>query len=328
VGKSYHDFASAYLGRCKVIGATCIGVAAKGYVSDLEFDWVIVDEAGRATPPELLVPLVRGRRIVLVGDHRQLPPIVGHDLDEAIQEIGNVERDMLESSLFQELIEHTPDPVQLPLTIQYRMHPKIGNLIGGCFYADIGLENGTGEEERRHNLSWVRQPVVWYSTKQLPNHREVAAGHSRRNQAEADAIASLLDRMEASYAETGIWDKTVGVITGYLAQKAALRQKILARQSHWSHLKEVEVDTVDAYQGRERDVIIYSVVRSNPQGKIGFLRDERRLNVALSRARELLIIVGDEDVEFADVKGGNPFHTVIHHIRSHEDECALEALRK
>jgi hypothetical protein len=327
VGQSYDDFASAYLGRCKVVGATCIGVAAKGYVSDMEFDWVIVDEAGRATPPELLVPIVRGRRIVLVGDHRQLPPIIGRDLDEAIRGAGDVRRDVLEVSLFQELIERVADKlVQLPLTIQYRMHPAIGTLIGECFYADVGLENGVDEEERQHGLSWAKRPVIWYSTKRLSNHRDVQSGYSRQNQAEVDAIVALLDRIETSYAEAGIWDRTVGVITGYLAQKAALRQKILARQERWSHLKEVEVDTVDAYQGRERDIIIYSVVRSNPEGKIGFLRDERRLNVALSRARQLLIIVGDEDVEFANVQGSNPFNTVIRHIRSHQDECTLEAL--
>jgi len=327
VGRSYHDFASAYLGRCKVVGATCVGVAAKGYVSDMEFDWVIVDEAGRATPPELLVPMVRGRRIVLVGDHRQLPPIIGRDLDEVIRQTGDVRRDVLEVSLFQELIERVGDkPVQLPLTVQYRMHPAIGTLIGECFYADVGLENGVDGEERRHGLPWAKRPVIWYSTKQLSNHRDVLAGYSRQNQAEVDEIAALLDRIEASYAEAGVSDRTVGVITGYLAQKAALRQKIMARRERWSHLQEVEVDTVDAYQGRERDIIIYSVVRSNPEGKIGFLRDERRLNVALSRARQLLIIVGDEDVEFADVRGSNPFHTVIHHIRSHQAECTLEAL--
>ncbi|MBN1450025.1 MAG: AAA family ATPase [Anaerolineales bacterium] len=326
VGKNYRDFASAYLSRCKVVGATCIGVAAKGDVSDLEFDWVIVDEAGKATHPELLVPLVRGRKMVLVGDHRQLPPTIGRDLDEAIQKADGVHREMLQTSLFQELIEGAQKNVKLPLTIQYRMHPAIGTLIGECFYSDVGLQNGVQEQERQHMLEWCPRSVVWYSTKKLPEHSEVRSGYSRMNQAEVDSVLALLDQIEASYTSAGIFDKTVGVITGYLAQKAAIRQKVSAGRARWPHIQDVEVDTVDAYQGRERDIIIYSVVRSNPQGKIGFLQDERRLNVALSRARELLIIVGDEDIEFAGGRS-NPFFAVIHHIRHHPADCALEALR-
>ena len=326
VEKNYGEFASAYLRRCKVVGATCIGVAAKGDVSEMEFDWVIVDEAGKATPPELLVPLVRGRKIVLVGDHRQLPPTIDRELDEVIKEDPNLSRERLEVSLFQDLIEGVEDNVQLPLTVQYRMHPAIGTLVGECFYQEVGLENGVSPSDRQHGLSWCTRPVVWYSTKARPNHHEVKLGYSRLNQIEVDEVISLLERLETSYAELGIRGKTVGVITGYLAQKAALRQKISVKSHLWTFINDVEVNTVDAYQGRERDIIIYSVVRSNPKGKIGFLRDDRRLNVALSRARELLIIVGDEDIEFADVRGDNPFYTVIQHIRSHPNECVLEVL--
>lgn len=167
---------------------------------------------------------------------------------------------------------------------------------------------------------------MWYSTKRLPKHEEAVSGHSRLNQAEVDGVIALLDRIEAAYTSSKVYDKTIGVITGYLAQKAALRQRIAARKDRWLHIQDIEVNTVDAYQGRERDIIIYSVVRSNPKAKIGFLRDERRLNVALSRARELLIIIGDEDIEFADVRGGNPFHVVINHIRKNSAQCALEDL--
>jgi superfamily I DNA and/or RNA helicase/serine/threonine protein kinase len=327
VGKDHRDFEPAYLAYARVVGATCIGVAAKGAMSELEFDWVIVDEAGRATHPELLVPVVRGAKIVLVGDHRQLPPIISRDLDGALEDVGHIQRDTLETSLFQELIEGAADLVHLPLDVQYRMHPAIGTLIGNCFYSDLGLQNGVDADERDHGLSWCPHSVIWYSTERLPNHSEVPVGHSKRNEAEIDAIVRLLDQIEASYAEADVQDKTIGIITGYLAQKAALRQRISAMQSRWPHLEDnIEVNTVDAYQGRERDIIIYSVVRCNVGGKIGFLRDERRLNVALSRARELLIIVGDVDVEFAKVDGINPFYTVVKHIRSHPEDCVLEVM--
>jgi len=325
VGKDYRDFSSAYLSRCKVVGATCLGVAAKGDISELEFDWVIVDEAGKATHPELLVPIVRGRKIVLVGDHRQLPPTIGRDLDEAIKSEG-LQREALETSLFQELMQAAGEAVKLPLTKQYRMHPAIGTLIGKCFYPDVGLENGVNAADRQHGLPWCSRTVIWYSTKRLPKHEEAVSGHSRLNQAEIDGVIALLEHIEAAYTTSKMYDKTIGVITGYLAQKAALRQRIAARKDRWLHIQDIEVNTVDAYQGRERDIIIYSVVRSNPKARIGFLRDERRLNVALSRARELLIIIGDEDIEFADVRGGNPFHGVINHIRKNPAQCALEAL--
>lgn len=325
VGKDYRDFSSAYLSRCKVVGATCLGVAAKGDISELEFDWVIVDEAGKATHPELLVPIVRGRKIVLVGDHRQLPPTIGRDLDEAIKSEG-LQKEALETSLFQELMQAAGGAVKLPLTKQYRMHPAIGTLIGKSFYPDVGLENGVDAADRQHGLPWCSRTVMWYSTKRLPKHEEAVSGHSRLNQAEVDGVIALLDRIEAAYTSSKVYDKTIGVITGYLAQKAALRQRIAARKDRWLHIQDIEVNTVDAYQGRERDIIIYSVVRSNPKAKIGFLRDERRLNVALSRARELLIIIGDEDIEFADVRGGNPFHVVINHIRKNSAQCALEDL--
>ena len=325
VGKSQRDFSSAYLTHCKIVGATCIGVAAKGDVNKVEFDWVIVDEAGRATPPELLVPIIRGQRIVLVGDHRQLPPTVNKEMDEAIEQLDGVSRTMFQTSLFQQLMERGTNQVQLPLTIQYRMHPTIGRLISKCFYEEK-LENGVGSQERLHGIAWLSHPVIWFSTKDLPHHDEISEGYSYRNDAEIEVITRLLDRINATYTQTNITGKTIGLITGYQPQKAALRRQVSANTQRWQKLPDIEVNTVDAYQGRERDIIIYSVVRSNRKGKIGFLQDVRRLNVALSRARELLIIVGNEDIENADVRGQNPFYDVINHIRSDKD-CALEVFK-
>jgi superfamily I DNA and/or RNA helicase len=185
------------------------------------------------------------------------------------------------------------------------------------------LKPGITAEDRNHGLNWCPTPVVWYSTKTYPHHLEVSVGTSFRNEAEIGIIIDLLDKIEDSYAELEKTDKSIGIITGYRANKSELQKRIAAGEYKWPHLTEIEVNTVDAYQGRERDLIIYSVVRSNQEFKIGFLRDDRRLNVALSRARELLIIVGNEDIEFAKVQGPNPFRPVIKHIRLHPDECSL-----
>jgi superfamily I DNA and/or RNA helicase len=324
ISKDTSDFVGEYLTRCRVVGATCIGVAAKGDISKAEFDWVIVDEAGRATHPELIVPLVRGHKLVLVGDHRQLPPIIDRDLEsELLEEIG-VRRQDLETSLFQEMMDNAGTKVKATLRIQYRMHPAIGNLISECFY-DGQLQHGVGVADRQHGLSWCPTPVIWYSTHQLKHHEERKVGHSYQNIAEVEIILELLDKMESDLAKHDL-QKKVGVITGYMAQKHLLRQRV-ATGDRWPHLL-LEVNTVDAYQGREMDYIIYSVVRSNPAGQIGFLRDERRLNVALSRAQELLVIVGDrETTEFARTRGqDNPFFTVIRYIRQNPTECTLEDL--
>jgi|688.fasta_scaffold93078_1 hypothetical protein len=320
-------FTSTYLSHARVVGATCIGIAAKGEVSDVNFDWVIIDEAGRATHPEIIVPMIRGRKIVLVGDHRQLPPIVDQELrNDILDEIG-VKRSDIETSLFQEMIGLVTDSSKSTLTVQYRMHPGIGRLISDCFY-ESRLEHGTGTTTHCHDLSCCKTPVFWYSTFNLKHRVERREGSSYNNFVEVEVICKLLDQMEIDLAKLDV-SKRIGVITGYTAQKKLLRQQLInPHKNHWPHLM-LEVNTVDAYQGREMDYIIYSLVRSNTQGLIGFLRDSRRINVALSRARELLVIVGDHETAGTASTGGyeNPFFNVLKHIRQHSDQCFLEEVR-
>ena len=320
------EFEGAYLSNCKVIGATCIGVAARGEVSDMEFDWVIVDEAGRSTHPELIVPIVRGRKIVLVGDHRQLPPIVDNDLTEDILEEIEVSRKDIETSLFKEIIEPESGEkpaTQIRLQIQYRMGRGIGNLISRCFY-DGSLRHAKKVEMIDHKQTWISTQVVWIDTKKIKNHDEHKVGLSYQNIAETDVSKAILDRMETDLARQNM-KRSVGIITGYMGQKKTIRQQIGRDLSRWPHLQ-IDINTVDAFQGQEKDYIIYSVVRSNAEHRIGFLQDERRLNVALSRARELLVIVGNsETAEYANTGGrDNPFYRVIRHIRENPSECSLE----
>ncbi len=326
ISRGVTEFEGAYLNHCKVVGATCIGVAAKGDVSDMEFDWVIVDEAGRSTHPELIVPLVRGRKIVLVGDHRQLPPIVDKELTDDLLEEIEVARKNLETSLFKELIEpegKKAPTTQIGLQIQYRMSPAIGNLISQCFYNN-GLRHAENVKTIVHGQKWIQTPVIWFATNKIKNHNEHKVGYSFQNIAESEVTKNVLDRMEADLASQN-HTRSLGIIAGYMGQKRFLRQQIGRDLSRWPHLK-IEINTVDAYQGQEKDYIIYSVVRSNAEHKIGFLQDERRLNVALSRARELLIIVGDtETAEFANTGiRDNPFYRVIKHIRENKTECSIK----
>jgi superfamily I DNA and/or RNA helicase len=186
---------------------------------------------------------------------------------------------------------------QSRLKVQYRMSREIGDLISKCFY-DGDLRHAGTVGNINHKQKWINTPVVWFSTKKLKRHEENKVGFSFQNMVEAEITKSILDKLEVDLASQNI-TRSVGIIAGYMGQKRLFRQQIGRDFSLWPHMR-IEINTVDAYQGQEKDYIIYSVVRSNAQHKIGFLQDERRLNVALSRARELLIIIGDpETVEFA-----------------------------
>ena len=312
------SMANVFAADCRIFGGTCIGIAGHPVVGNMDFDWVIVDEAGRATPPEILVPMVKGRRIILVGDHKQLPPVINQSTQSAAEDL-QIDVTRLKMSLFQDLFEEA-EGARYALDTQYRMHPAIGELVSTCFY-DGKLRSGIQPEDRRHGLSIFKRPVLWRS---IQGEEQKEPGGTRYyNQAEADVIVQLLEQIKNDSPASQSNSLSVGIIAGYQEQKKYLRSKIGA--VNWGNLS-IEVDTVDAYQGRERDVIIYSVVRSNTEGNIGFLRDARRLNVALSRAKSLLIIVGNDTTVF-DTKGSSPFQGVLNFIRSNPKQCLLEKTR-
>ena len=321
------------LGRsARVVAATCLfsanmfrGDWSKGAsASDTSFDWVIIDEAGRATVPEILVPLVKSERVILVGDERQLPPMVDVLM---MQDSGGSDEDhALDTSLFQSLVEQAEGSTQdhiASLLTQYRMQPAIGSLVSAVFY-DGKLKTGELPRSRLQTFDWMPTPVTWITTSSLPNKAETRSGESFANAAEADIVHQLLDRLEAKCRERRR-RPSVGVITGYSAQVDRLVTQLdPGDRNKWRNLK-IEIATVDSFQGRECDVVVYSTVRSNRQGTIGFLKDYRRINVALSRARDLLIIVGDDFMmENATIGPDlNPFASVLDHIRSHGNQCKV-----
>lgn len=309
--------------QSNVVAATCLYSGGK-QMPEANFDWAIVDEAGRATVPEVLVPLVKAERVILVGDERQLPPMV----DEAAAEDGgnSPSAESLETSLFQILAEQAEQEGQWHLTglrRQYRMHPAIGNLISQAFY-DGQLEQGWAADDFL-GYNWMGRPVKWLSTADLPDHKERRQGQSFANRAEVSQIRRWLERFESECRQRNL-RPTVGIISGYQAQVSEIDRALDPRNAaRWQNLQ-IEVATVDSFQGRERDVVLYSTVRSNPEGNIGFLRDYRRVNVALSRARSLLV-VGDQQMMSYAATGmdENPFAKVLEHIRAYPDECEIVA---
>ena len=262
--------------RAPVICATCIG-SGHDRLDGIKFPVVVLDEATQATEPSSLVPITKGaERLILVGDHAQLPPTVISQ---------QAEREGLAISLFERCASLGFEPELLDT--QYRMHPIISEFPSARFY-DHRLVDGITSSDRPAPAgvlwpNWDR-PVAF-----VPVHgRENVDGDSgsRSNMDEASLLARLLQEI----IETGeLKPVDIGVITPYIAQVRLLRD---LSKEEWLE-NGLEIRSVDGYQGREKELILFSAVRSNDRGEIGFLADKRRLNVAITRPRRGLIVVGD-----------------------------------
>lgn len=319
------EFDEIFANKTSIIAATCLGIASRSVLNDMDFDWVIVDEAARANALELLVPLVRGKKIILVGDHQQLPPVVSTELDKLVLEEKGIKQSDLEVSLFEDLFDKLSDQSKLVLNSQYRMNPQISKLISDIFYPTVDITTSLSEEDRKHELPWAPRSIKWIDTSNASDPKEKKEINSKKNPCEAKAILKELERIEKAYEKLAISNISVGVISGYNPQKKLLHDLIKPNdKKRWKSI-DIIIDNVDAFQGSETDLVIYSVVRCNDEHKIGFLHDSRRLNVALSRGKNGLIIVGN--IKFAEVAKsfrGNPFTDVIRFIKKYSKSCLIE----
>ncbi|MGM2821196.1 AAA domain-containing protein [Bacillus cereus group sp. Bce001] len=323
---SLNEFDEIFAQNASVVASTCTGIASRHVLNDMAFDWVIIDEAARATAPELLLPMIRGKKIILVGDHQQLPPIVGKERNALQKNDLGIKTSDLEKSLFEELFENISDEAKSILTAQFRMHPTISKLINDVFYPTTNIEAKKSVKEREHLLEWAPKSIIWLNTQYLKDNKEEVVLNSFKNSSEAQVILKQLEIIEERYSdvETKI---RVGVISGYDAQKKLLNTLINPNDSKWKNIR-IMIDNVDAFQGSETDIAIYNIVRCNDQHKIGFLRDERRLNVALSRSKACLIIVGNANFALkAKTYKGNPFADIIRFIDEHPQECLMEDIK-
>lgn len=311
-----------YVRHANVIGTTCVASASKEFMENYPtFDVVIIDEVSKATPPELLLPMLKGKKVILVGDHHQLPPLLGDDtleetLKAMLEENPNFEgaqelKNLLRESLFERLFNNLPPTHKQMLALQYRMHEKIMQSITP-FYAEEenGLQCGLPDSDaaRDHGLEgqFIKRDdhLLWIDipTEKPYLEEQVKGGTSRFNEGELLTIRRiLLDLNEAVKAakEAGRMpqdaQKSVGVISFYGEQVKKIN-RLLQQELKLPHLQ-FRTGTVDKFQGMEMDVILVSMVRNTPKGgDIGFARDYRRLNVALSRARELLLLVGSAEM--------------------------------
>lgn len=308
---------------------------------ELAFDTVIMDEASKATPPEMLLPLCFGKRCIIIGDHRQLPPMLNEkDFAELLMESGipeladQIDKEYTETSQFERMIMNpkiSPTIISR-CNVQYRMHPDINEVIKQFYIDEGGLEPASeliksadsadlNDLFSRHHGIHIPgiidpgQHVLWVNV----DHPELREGTSFTNQGEVKAIRQIIEEIKSTDGFGKFqnhWniikdefkrmqELEIGVISFYGAQKRLLRRRLAGLGLP------LKINTVDRFQGMERNIIIVSTVRSNRQqifggrykanSDCGFAKSPQRLNVALSRARRLLIVVGNSDF-FSGVK--------------------------
>lgn len=316
------EFLVALLGTANVVAGTCLGIASVPGYQDLSFDLCIVDEATKATPTETLIPLVRSKKWIVVGDEKQLSPFQAPEIQGSkLLEKYELQQEDFKKSLFSHLSSNLPTESKVALNIQHRMVAPIGTLVSECFY-DGALENSGPQVDTTLSQIFPRS-VMWFSTVRLTNRFETRSAQSYFNSTEATEIAKLLKLINAMGIQANIKYK-VAVIAGYLAQVGEIKRAIYRSQNSMEGI-EFECDTVDAFQGRESDVLIYSVTRMNASSNIGFLREYERINVAMSRGRLYLGVVGDH-VFCRSIVGTNPFKSIVDHIEKHPAECKIVPL--
>eukprot|EP01098_Paradermamoeba_levis_P007640 TRINITY_DN3174_c0_g1_i1.p1 TRINITY_DN3174_c0_g1~~TRINITY_DN3174_c0_g1_i1.p1 ORF type:complete len:673 (+),score=196.54 TRINITY_DN3174_c0_g1_i1:212-2020(+) len=294
------------LQNADVICCTCVG-AGDPRITSLRFRQILIDESTQATEPECLIPLVLGaKQVVLVGDHCQLGPVIM---------CKKAARAGLSQSLFERLVVLGIRPIRLQ--VQYRMHPCLSEFPSNTFYEGT-LQNGVTVTERNHNgmdFPWPVQqkPMFFYNC--VGQEEISSSGTSYLNRNEAAACEKIVTQ----FLKSGVNSSQIGVITPYEGQRAYLVNYMQRNGSLRSQLyKEIEVASVDSFQGREKDFIILSCVRSNEHQGIGFLNDPRRLNVALTRARYGVVILGNPKV----LSKQPLWNTLLVHFK--ENECLVE----
>lgn len=322
-----------YINACNVVGISCTdnmrNLTDNGYD---DFDVVIIDEVSKATPPELLIPLMKARKAILVGDHRQLPPMFKEhegsykelaesreDAPEEVRDLLTEEnfrrfRKMVTSSLFKEYFEQADDRIKHSLLVQYRMHTDIMDIINRFYEQRLssGLSEDVENMEKSHGLTIKSvdgstfivpdRHAYWIDSSCTPNGKPIYEvrphnSTSNYNVLEKFIVMELLKQIADAYKGQGYGGsnkKSIGVISFYQMQVNELREAFReTKRTYDFSAIDVDINTVDRFQGKEKNIIITSLVRNNKLGKASeHVVAFERINVAFSRAQELLFIVG------------------------------------
>lgn len=379
-------FKDIYISSCNVVGITCAANMREGLDKKFsDFDVVIIDEVSKATPPELLPALMRARKTILVGDHRQLPPVfdeyektynelvnkyesdnvddesdVDDEFDDNDSEIVlhkedlKKYKDMVTASLFREYFEKADDKIKHTLSIQYRMHSDIMKVINRFYNGK--LKSGvleTEEQTKAHNLNVKTDKgesflnpdshAYWIDSSTLHGkfmeQTQYPGSTSFYNVFERYIIISVLQKINDAYVKLGQLGITVGVISFYGSQVNDLRKAVKnLRNSGKLKALKVAVNTVDRFQGKEKQIIITDLVcNTNPRNASKHVAAFERINVAFSRAQNLLIIVGAQalygrlsvsipDMDTGEIKSARIYKNIIEDIAGNGARIAGETL--
>lgn len=320
--------------RQLVIG-TCVGIGQRHIgIADNFYDWVIVDEAARSISSELAIAMQSGTRILLVGDHKQLPPLYSEEHKNALaRRLGISKRgeeldQALGSDFERVFLSEYGKQTCTTLKTQYRMAPAIGSLVSACFYENV-LENGKTDNDVP-NIYFrlpekIKSCVTWLDTTSLTNaYHEPAKNGSLSNRAEADVIIGILQDLanDETFMNSEPVKKclekneqAIGVICMYGEQKKLIRKKFNERSWNDDFRRLIKIDSVDSYQGKENRVIILSLTRYDKTYSTGFLHLPNRINVALSRAMDKLVIVGAKTVWEQPKNSKTPLAKVLRFIQ-------------
>jgi len=284
-----------YITKINIVGATLnqIDRASRELLDNKEFDIALVDEVSKATPIELNLAILNAKKIILVGDQKQLPPMLDRDILEEVYEENyrgqditkNQVRELYENeTVFERLIKNNPH-AYVQLTTQYRMHQDIQDAVNHFYKEKLHCGVSSSERQNKHQL-FDSKNLVWIDTS---SSKEIKLGTSFKNNDEKENIKIILEKLDQEY-KNNEFKPSVGVISFYGMQVNNLGE--IGKE-----LKNLNIDygTVDTFQGQQRDFIIVSMVRSNDAKNIGFARSLNRINVAFSRAKQLLVILGSKD---------------------------------
>lgn len=268
--------------EARVIACTLVGSANRLLIGQ-KFGTLFIDEAAQALEAACWIPIRKADRVILAGDHCQLPPTV--KAPEAL-------RAGLGHTLMQTIVKNKPDTVSL-LKLQYRMNDEIMRFSSEWFYG--GMLQSAPEVKYRSILDFDT-PIEWVNTEGLDCNEEfIGENYGRINKSEAELSIEQLKGYITKIGRERFLDERidVGMISPYKAQVQYLRRLVRNDAFFKPYRQAITINTVDGFQGQERDVILISLVRANEEGQIGFLNDLRRMNVAITRARMKLIILGD-----------------------------------
>lgn len=302
--RTYSEIVEDVLFSTRVIACTLVGVNHPR-LRGLKFTTCFIDEAGQALEPASWIPIIKSNRVVFAGDHLQLPPTVKS------YEAGEKG---LKKTLFEKAIRE--NKADILLNEQYRMHSQIMAFSSKEFYEGILKANENNANQKvfpnDHPVEFLDTAGTGFFESQHPDTK------SSFNTEEADLVFKHLETYKAQVLEVGYdLPESIGVISPYKAQVELLRKLVDESNFDESFKKIITVNTIDGFQGQERDMIYISMVRSNETGEIGFLSDERRMNVALTRAKRKLVVIGDSGTIASKSRFYNRFLDFINEIEAY-----------